>query len=50
MKNSPTADDPANRRNVPDDPTAFVNVRNVSLTTRFDIQFETAAIPPASPL
>lgn len=41
---------PANKRKVPEEPSASVNDRNVSLTIRFDIQLATAAIPPPKPL
>ncbi|GER31459.1 gamma-aminobutyraldehyde dehydrogenase [Striga asiatica] len=50
MATSPTNEKPANKRNVPEEPRCSVSVKNVSLTIRFELQLDTAAIPPPSPL
>lgn len=50
MAVSPMTENPAKRRNVPAEPRALVRVKKVSLTRRFAVQLETAAIPPPVPL
>lgn len=50
MAISPRNENPANSINVPAEPIASVKVKNVSLTSRFEVQLETAAIPPPMPL
>lgn len=41
---------PANNRKVAAEPRCCVSVKNVSLTTKFELQLATAAIPPPTPL